>query len=134
MWQIRRGREEDYDAVTAIWEATGLGAPTDDEWRAITIGSGARLLVSVEEGAVIGTSVVAFDGWRAYIYHIAVHPQHQRKGIAHALMAEAERHVRHEGGRRMFAFVNGENTAGMAVLGTFGYESEGDVAFFKELA
>src|SRR5262245_39313640 len=101
--RIRAGHEEDYDPVTALWVGAELGQPTDDEWRAITIGRSAHLLVAEDEGAVAGAAVVSFDGWRGYIYHIAVSPDYQKRGVAKALMAEAERRVRHDGGARIFA-------------------------------
>jgi ribosomal protein S18 acetylase RimI-like enzyme len=130
---MRAGHEEDYDAVIALWVGADLGQPTDDEWRAITIGRVARLLVAEEDGVVAGASVVSFDGWRGYIYHIAVSPEYQHRGIAKALMADAERRVRREGGTRIFAIVNGENTAGLALAAAAGYVSDGDVGFVKEL-
>jgi ribosomal protein S18 acetylase RimI-like enzyme len=133
MWRIRRGREEDYDAVVGLWVNAGLGEPTDDEWRAITIGSCARLLVADEDGRVLGAGVVAFDGWRAYIYHIAVNREERNRGVGRGIIAAAEQHVRHEGGTRMFAFVHQENEAGLALTASSGYVSEGDIGFVKEL-
>src|SRR5437879_4968832 len=112
MARIRQGREEDYDAVVKLWVAAGLGQPTDDEWRAITMGHCARLLVAEEESQVLGAAVVGFDGWRAYVYHVTVAPAERSRGIARTLMSAAEQHVRREGGARIFAFVHEANEAG----------------------
>ena len=49
MWQIRRAKAEDRDLVLTLWEAVGLGKAEGDEWRAITSGSGAVLLVAEED-------------------------------------------------------------------------------------
>src|SRR5436190_16487187 len=134
MANVRRGHEGDYDPVIALWVDAGLGQPTDDEWRAITIGPTARLLVATEDREVVGAAVVSFDGWRGYIYHVAVAASQQRKGVAQDLVAEAERHIRHEGGTRIFAFVSGDNVGGVALCRATGFQSEGDVGFVKDLA
>ena len=133
MPQIRRAQQQDHDAVERLWEAVGLGRTSEEEWRAITAGSGATLLVAEEGDEVIGTAVTAFDGWRAYVYHVAVTPAQQQRGVARALMEAGEDVVRRQGARRIYALVHEENTAGLALCASSGYEPEGDIAFVKEL-
>ncbi len=75
--------------------------------------------------------VAAFDGWRAYLYHVAVVPEHRGEGLAKLLMDEAVTGLRAAGARRAFALVNEKNTAGLALCATMGFEPEGDVAWVK---
>lgn len=133
MWQIRRAQDSDRDPVLRLWDTVGLGRTTDDEWSAITTGDRNTVLVAEENGAIVGAGVATYDGWRAYIYHVAVAPDQRQRGIARALMAEAEQHLVRQGARRVYALVNEDNTAGLALCAGSGYEPEGDIAFVKEL-
>lgn len=134
MWAIRDARTNDRTAIERLWDASGLGACNDDEWRALTAGPVPALLLAEEQGSALGTAVASFDGWRAFIYHVAVAPDSRGRGIAKALMAEAEARLRRRGARRAYALVNEANTAGLALCVARGFEPEGDVAFVKELS
>ncbi|MDO4260168.1 MAG: GNAT family N-acetyltransferase [Actinomycetaceae bacterium] len=60
------------------------------------------LLVAVDnEGKVIGTAWGAWNGRRAVVSGLAVHPHNQGQGIARALMAEVERVFRPMGVTRL---------------------------------
>ncbi len=90
------------------------------------------LFVAEEDGSLIGVAVASFEGWRAYIYRVAVAPGHQRRGLAKALMTEAEAHVAREGARYIYAMVAEENTGGLALVEAMGYRPEGAVVYVKE--
>lgn len=134
MTHIRPAREDERDQILELWDDAGLGLTTGPEWHAITAGPGARVFVAEQDGTVIGTAIAAFDGWRAYIYHIAVAGEHRGQGLAQELMGHAEGILRRRGASRVYLMVNEGNTAGLALSATMGYEPEGDVAFVKELA
>jgi ribosomal protein S18 acetylase RimI-like enzyme len=88
---------------------------------------------SNEGEQLAGTVVVAFDGWRAYIYHIAVAPFARGPGLGRALLAEAEADLRTQGARRAYVEMSDANTAGLALCASSGFEPEGDIALVKEL-
>lgn len=134
MWVMRSAQQEDRDAVVKLWETAGLGGTTEDEWRALTTGPYDSVLVAEDDGNIVGTAVTAFDGWRAFLYHVATDPATRRRGLAKALMGEAEQQMRVRGARRIFSLVNENNTAGLALCAAAGYEPEGDLAFVKEIA
>jgi ribosomal protein S18 acetylase RimI-like enzyme len=64
-----------------------------------------HLLVAVERGAVIGSVIGGWDGWRGNIYRLAVVPQARRRGLARRLVHEAERMLVAKGARRISALV-----------------------------
>jgi len=134
MSHIRPARDDEKDQILQLWSDSGLGLTTDPEWDAITTGPGARIFVADNQGRVIGTAIAAFDGWRAYIYHVAVAPGHRGEGLGQELMSHTEGILRRRGASRVYVLVNEANTAGLALSATMGYEPEGDVAFVKELA
>ena len=134
MWHVRPAREEERKGVSQHWSDSGLGTTTDAEWEAITRGPCARLYVIEDEGVVAGAAVTAFDGWRAYIYHLAVTRDHRGEGLAHKLMSESEQILRARGANRVYLMVSELNTAGLAISASVGYEPDGDITFVKEIA
>jgi ribosomal protein S18 acetylase RimI-like enzyme len=133
MVQIRAASAEDHDAVMKLWEDGGLATVSDEQWRAITTGGCARLLVAEDAGTPVGAAIAAYDGWRAFVYHIAVAGKYRRQGVATALLSEAEAEVKGRGAERIFVLVHESKTDGLALCTAAGYELEGDLALVKGL-
>jgi len=119
--------------VLRLWDEAGLGATDDQEWISLTEGHGTTLLVAAESGEVVGSAVAAFDGWRAYIYHVAVAPSYRGKGLAKLLMRHSESHLKDLGALRTYVLVGESNVAGIALSAAMGFEPEGDVALVKQI-
>ncbi len=133
MAEIRAARAEDHDAVMKLWEEGGIGITSKEQWRSITAGGCARLLVAEEAGVILGAAIAAYDGWRAFVYHIAVAKEHRRGGVATALLLESESNVKRRGAERIFVLVHESKTDGLALCAAAGYEPEGDLALVKGL-
>jgi ribosomal protein S18 acetylase RimI-like enzyme len=131
---IRPAVHADHDAVVALWESAGLGRTATDEWEALIGGPTSAVLVAEAGGAIAGAGVATFDGWRAYIYHVAVSPRHRREGVGHDLMEEAEQYLVSAGARFVYVMVHEENTEGLALVGANGYLPDGDLVLTKPLA
>lgn len=130
---FRRAERRDRARVLSLWEQAGLDRTEEDEWEALVAGPHNLVLIAQEGDAITGTAVATFDGWRAYIYHVAVAPDARKQGLGRELMAAAEAHLRDSGARRVFIEVNQENTAGLALAAIAGYLPEGDIVLEKEL-
>lgn len=131
--EIRPARDADREAVQGLWSACGMPPASPEEWKVLVGEGGASLLVAETGGAVTGAGVIAYDGWRAFIYHVAVSPSARRSGVGRALMAEGESLLQEKGATLVFALANERMTDGLALLGASGYEPEGDIAFVKSL-
>ncbi len=132
--EIRPADAAERDRIQAIWDEAGLGRTAPDEWDALMSGDTAVVLVAVDDQDIVGTAIAAFDGWRAYIYHVAVAGTHRRKGIGHQLMDAAEQYLLSTGARHVFVMVNDENTEALALVGATGYIPEGEIVLTKRLA
>lgn len=130
---FRRAELRDHERIQALWLESRLETIDEDEWDTLTTSAGAIVLVAEEEGALVGAIVATFDGWRAYVYHVAVVPGRRRRGIARALFDEAHMHLAQEGNRIVYVMVNGENDAGMALLQSLGYGEHGDIVMSNQL-
>jgi len=131
--QIRPAMPGERAAIKDLWVSAGMGEPAQEELDALMLHETSRVLVAIVDGRVVGTAVASFDGWRAYIYHVAVAAALRRGGIGHDLMAEAERYLRSAGARYVYLTVNEENTAGLALAAGAGYEPEGEIVLAKRL-
>ena len=131
---IRQATQHDHDEVLRLWDTSGLGKTAPDEWEALVSGPTSAVLVATDAGEIVGTAVATYDGWRAYIYHVAVDPWRRREGVARALMLEAEMYLTEAGARYVYTMIGDRNTEGLALLGETGYLPEGDMVLAKRLA
>lgn len=105
---IRSCRLEECPAVLALWkEAEVIPSATDtrEELERLVREQADLLLVAEENGAIVGTIIAGWDGWRGNIYRLAVLPRRRRRGIARALLEAAERVLLSKGARRISALV-----------------------------
>ncbi|MQG54981.1 MAG: hypothetical protein FI710_08230 [SAR202 cluster bacterium] len=54
---------------------------TFDDLLSVINSNAALLTVGESGGGIAGAVIAAIDGWQGNIYCLAVHPDHQRKGI-----------------------------------------------------
>jgi ribosomal protein S18 acetylase RimI-like enzyme len=113
---LREFRDDDYDAVVRLWRAAGLTVKPSDtlpELRKLIDRNPGLFLVAEEDGVVAGTVIGAWDGRRAWIYHLAVLPDRQGGGIGRMLMDELEHRLRAVGATKLNLLVERGN-AGVA--------------------
>jgi ribosomal protein S18 acetylase RimI-like enzyme len=109
---IRQARSEEAQQVLALWrEADATPSPTDtpDEVMKLLGEASAVLLVAEADGGLVATVIGGWDGWRGNIYRLAVLPAYRRRGIASALVGEAERRLHRMGARRISALVESDH-------------------------
>ncbi len=120
--QIRLATSADHETIAALWEESRLPAVDIEEWDSLIASPNAMILLAEHEEALSGAVVASFDGWRAYIYHIAVVPGRRQGGVAAALMREAEMRLRALGARGILTLVHETNAPGLALTASLGYE------------
>jgi len=133
MWTIRRATRDDREGILALWEQAGLPLAAPAEWDALCDGRTSAILVAEEAKGVVGAAVATYDGWRAYLYHVAVHPEHRRRGIGHDLVGAAEQYLAEAGAQLAYVMVSEWNTHGLALIGSAGFLPEGDIVLAKRL-
>jgi ribosomal protein S18 acetylase RimI-like enzyme len=108
MIEIRPCRLEECAAVLALWARAGaIPSPTDtlEEVTHLVREHADHLLVAIREGAIVGSVIGGWDGWRGNIYRLAVAPEARRAGLARQLVEAAERMLASKGARRISALV-----------------------------
>ena len=110
--QVREFHMSDYDAVVSLWQAAGLQlSPSDDQ-----AGIGRKLerdpdlfLVGVEHEGLVGAVMGAYDGRRGWVYHLAIHPSYQGRGLGTALIEQLEERLRRKGCRKVNLLIEPDN-------------------------
>lgn len=119
---MRLATSADHETIAALWEESRLPSVDIEEWDSLIASPNAMVILAEHEGALSGAVVASFDGWRAYLYHIAVVPGRRRSGVAEALMREAEARLRALGARGILTLVNESNAPGLALTRSLGYQ------------
>ncbi len=87
-------------------------------------------LVGVDPGdptLILGTVIGTYDGRRAYLYHVAVHPAHHRHGYGRALVTAALERLWAAGAPKVTLRVAAANTGAIAFYHSLGLLSDSQV-------
>jgi ribosomal protein S18 acetylase RimI-like enzyme len=124
---LRSARPDDFDHILSLWrEATEVASSTDD-LAGLTVlhrFDPEALIVATDDKNVIGTLIVAFDGWRGSYYRLAVHPAHRGQGVARSLVAEGEARLARRGCRRISLFAVAAHEPAVAFWKAVGYRPD----------
>ncbi|MFD6176272.1 MULTISPECIES: GNAT family N-acetyltransferase [unclassified Isoptericola] len=127
---IRRGERADVPAVLELWAVAGENAsrPADD---ATLVENLLRrdpdsLLVAEQDGAMVGTVIAGWDGWRAHLYRLAVAREARGQGVGRGLVEAAEDRLRALGAIRFDAMVLSANDLGARAWSALGYRPQDD--------
>ena len=117
--------DADTEAVIALWTTCGLTRPWNDPAADIALARRSResdILLHRIAGTPVVTIMVGHDGHRGWVYYLATHPEHRRKGLAGAAMAAAEDWARVRGVPKMHLMVRRGNEGVIAFYEALGYE------------
>ena len=124
---IRNGTSQDVAAVLEFWRRADA-SPSSTESAEDVLGLLAldphAVLLAEEDGEIVGTLVVGWDGWRGTFYRLAIDPAHRRRGLALALVREGEERLRALGADRLNAIVESDHPDAMAFWAAAGYECQ----------
>jgi ribosomal protein S18 acetylase RimI-like enzyme len=121
---------DDFPVVHVLWQRAGLWMRPSDglEATALKLERDPELFLVARdgEGVIVGTVMGAWDGRRAYVYHLAVLPERLRRGIASLLMDELEERFRTLGAMKAKLQILTDNDASRAFFERRGYQYETD--------
>ncbi|MDY0830060.1 GNAT family N-acetyltransferase [Microbacterium sp. BG28] len=125
---FRPARVEDVARILAFWAeaAENDARPADDAAtvEALVLRDAAALDIAVQQERVVGTVISGWDGWRAHLYRLAVHPDLRGRGIAGELLRRAEDRLVRLGARRLDAMVLEQNGLGQSFWAATGFSPQ----------
>lgn len=136
--QIRRMIIDDYEDVYALWmSCVGMGLNNLDDSKEGISGFLKRnpdtCFVAIEENSLIGVIIVGNDGRRGYIYHTAVNPEYQKRGIGTQMVETALRALRDEGINKVALVVFDKNITGNAFWEKRGFTKREDLVYRNKI-
>lgn len=128
---------DDYQAVFALWQSTaGIGLRSLDDSAEGIIRFLRRnpntCFVALADQSVIGAILCGHDGRRGYIYHTAVHPFHQNKGIGKNLVTAALEALKSENIHKVALVSYKDNNLGIAFWKAMGFEQRTDLTYYNK--
>ncbi|MBI5117154.1 GNAT family acetyltransferase [Candidatus Poribacteria bacterium] len=134
--EIRPFELRDEEAVIQLWAVCGLVVPWNNPHRDIQRKLKVQadmFLVGCLDGKVIASVMAGYDGHRGWINYLAVHPHHQRAGIAKHMMDEAEGRLRAVGCPKINLQVRSTNAAVIEFYKRIGFKTDDVVSLGKRL-
>ncbi len=128
MIEIRPAQTHDVGAVLAFWAVAAEDAhrPPDsaEAVRRLLERDPEALLLAVDDGVLVGSVIAGWDGWRAHVYRLAVHPDHRRQGLGRQLLDQVEQRFARLGAGRSDAMVLDENEPARRTWRRAGYRQQ----------
>ncbi len=128
--KIREFTIDEYAIVRDLWQAAGLILRPGDELEDIKLKlqrDPDLFLVAEHDNEIVGSVIGGWDGRRGWIYHLAVKPEHQRKGIGVGLVREVEKRLVAKGAKKVNAQVYKWNEQSSEFFKAIGYEAQPDL-------
>ncbi len=118
---------DDYPRWMEVWQRAGLhsvrphGRDSREAFRR-QLASGTHTMIGLEvDGTLAGVVLATHDGRKGWINRLAVLPDHQHRGYAARLVAEAERVLNEQGITVIAALIEPGNDASLALFRKLGY-------------
>ncbi|NWF65541.1 MAG: GNAT family acetyltransferase [Chloroflexi bacterium] len=130
--------DDDYEPVLALWKSVETGmqvgrSDSPEEIRKKIQRDPDLFLVAETKTQIIGTVIGGFDGRRGMVYHLAVHQEFRRNGVAKNLLADLETRLQAKGCLKVYLLVLADNTAAMCLYEECGWKRQpADLVFSKE--
>ena len=132
--RIRPVCSDDVHAILDLWraaEAEPSVTDAPDGLRTLIDRDRDALIVAEVDNHLAGVVIAGWDGWRANLYRLAVHPSHRRTGIALHLIREAERRLAALGAVRVNAVVVRHDARAVAFWTAAGYTRDERMLRFR---
>lgn len=133
---IRSFNSGDRNSIVQLWKDCGLVVPWNNPQLDIERKSEdnpEEILVGLINDDVVASAIVGYDGHRGWVYYLAVHPQHQRKGLGNQIMKYAENHLLKSGCPKINIMVRMTNLNVIKFYESIGYKKENIVTLGKRL-
>jgi GNAT superfamily N-acetyltransferase len=118
----------DFDGVAALWRETGIFKPYNDpktEIARISKNNNCLLYIGRKGDRVIASILVGHDGYRGWIYKLALAEDQRGKGLGRRLVQFAEAWLVARGMPKCNLMVRAENPAARDFYQHLGYENAG---------
>ncbi len=123
---IREFTIKDYVAAIELWQRVeGLEIAEGDNREGVAqflVRNPGLSRLATDGSAIVGVALCGHDGRRGHIYHLAVDPAYQGRGLGKRLLDESLADLRRIGVKRVIIMVADDNPSGREFWKRAGYE------------
>jgi GNAT superfamily N-acetyltransferase len=133
---LRPYEDADFADLVALWQACGIDAPGNDPAKDIPYirdSPQARLFVGHVDNELMASAMAGDDGHRGWLYYVAVHPRHRRRGHGRALVRRAEAWMRERGLLKSNLLIRDGNRAVAEFYARLGYGAQARLVMQRRL-
>ncbi|MGB9675715.1 MAG: GNAT family N-acetyltransferase [Candidatus Bathyarchaeales archaeon] len=135
--EIRRLTIKDYEEIIKLWSKANLpykpkGRDSKEAIAAQMRANPNFFLGAYEDDNLVGVVIVSCDLRKGWINRLAVDPRCRHRGVAKALVNEAEKVLRERGVRIFCALVEDSNVASKELFKKCGYVEHRDIIYFSK--
>ncbi len=115
---------DDAAEVIALWQKSELTRPWNDpagDFARAIRNSCSEVLVTRDQGRIVGSVMVGHDGHRGWVYYLAVATEARGRGLGRGLMAAAEDWLRAAGAPKIQLMVRDTNAEAQAFYKALDY-------------
>lgn len=128
----------DFTKLLTLWNEAGLSVVNfkneQKELQMLLKLNPESCLVAAVNKKIVGSIIGAFNGRRVWIYHLAIHPEWQNKGIGSKLLKRVEKIFKKKGATKILLGVSFDNLSTCSFYEKNGYSIMNDaVLMSKEL-
>jgi ribosomal protein S18 acetylase RimI-like enzyme len=127
---LRTASAADVDGIVALWQqaAENDSRPPDTAEAVLALlgRDPEAVILADHDGALIGSIIAGWDGWRYHLYRLAVRPDWRKQGVGSALLSAAENRLWALGATRLDAMVLDGNDLGQNLWQARGYHRQDD--------
>lgn len=124
------------DAAVGLWQDVGLTRPWNDpaaDYKRAIDGPSSAVLGRVQDGRLVATVMVGYDGHRGWVYYLAVAQQAQGQGQGRAMMTAAEEWLLQQGVPKRNLMIRSDNLDIQAFYKAAGYTQDQVVVYSRRL-
>lgn len=118
--------------VTVFGYETAHNAPSLAIDKKLAVADG-LFFVALTGNQVVGTVLAGYDGHRGWLYSVAVHPSHRRKGVGLTLVRHAEHALTSRGCMKINLQILSTNEGVKAFYESIGYSTEPRISMGKKI-
>lgn len=132
---VRPMCESDYPKLTVLWNAAGSlqlrDTDTPEALARFLYRNPASSFVACAGARLVGGVLAGHDGWRGYLYHLAVKPDYREKGLGARLVNAAVEAIANEGIPKIHSLVKRDNLIAQQFWEACGFSLRDDVLVYS---